>query len=247
MIDKSLVKLRFEKSLETYDENAFIQKLMAKKLVRMLGVNSVEKILEIGCSTGLLTKEIKYGVKFNGYYANDIVEKSAKYFKEIIPQGIFIKGDIENITLINSYDLIVSNAALQWCNDVESVINKLYDRLNENGILAISMFGDCNLPEIYNLFDIPNKVNKIENLKKYLSKYKNITLEEDIQKVLFDNPIDVLKHLKYTGVNAITNYSLNKSKLKMFEEKYLNLYSKDNKVGLTYNPIYIIIKKIDGI
>ena len=36
MIDKALVKTRFAKSLDTYDENALIQKIMASKLVSLL-------------------------------------------------------------------------------------------------------------------------------------------------------------------------------------------------------------------
>ena len=44
------------KCITKYDENAKIQKRMAEKLFSLLERNDFDKILEIGCGTGLLTK-----------------------------------------------------------------------------------------------------------------------------------------------------------------------------------------------
>ncbi len=246
MINKSLVKLRFEKSLKTYDENALIQKLMAKKLVSMLKKKRYNSVFEAGCSTGILTREVKNNIEFENYHANDIVEKSNEYFKSIIPEGIFYNGDIEEINIQGHYDLIISNACLQWCSDIKSTADKLYSSLNEGGTLAISVFGSENLKEIKKIFDISNGIPSTKEFIQDLSEYNFINIKEDINELLFDTPLDVLKHLKYTGVNAIQNYTLTKSKLKHFEEQYNNLYSRDGKVYLTYNPIYIVLEKFEN-
>ena len=171
MIDKALVKTRFAKSLETYDDNALIQKNMASKLVSFLEKKEFYSILEVGCATGVLTREIVQHINFECFSANDIVEKSRDYITTIIDNFEFISGDIETVSFSQKYDLIISNACLQWCNDLPQTIDKLYGLLNDDGILAFSVFGDENLVEINDLFQIKNKFYPIPELKIYLKKY----------------------------------------------------------------------------
>ena len=241
MIDKSLVKKRFKKSLGSYDDNAYVQKITAKKLIQLLPQKIYESVFEAGCATGILTREIEKTLKFNFFTANDIVEESGNFINSIIKNNIFIAGDIEEIYLGQKYDLIISNACLQWCNNIELTIEKLINSLKPNGILAISIFGDDNLKEITDIFNIKNKTYSMKNLKKNLEKYNILSYHEEIIKQEFNSPVELLKSLKLTGVNAVKEIKLTKTKLKEFEEKYKKLYTQNEKAILTYNPVYILI------
>ena len=243
MIDKSLVKKRFKKSLKTYDENAIVQKKMAKELISLLPKKEYNKIFEIGCATGILTKEIEDKLIFSELYLNDIVEESKKYVQEIYKECNFIAGDIENIDLNKKYNLIISNACLQWCSNIEDTLSKLINALDDGGILAISIFGEDNLKEIKSIFNIGNEISSISSMENFLNTQKIIIKKEDKIKIDFETPMEVLKHLKYTGTNAIKEIKLTKTKLKDFEQKYKENYTQNNKVYLTYNPIYIICTK----
>ena len=53
MINKELVKKRFSKSLDTYEDNAFVQKEMGAKLISLLEKKEFNTIFEIGCASGL--------------------------------------------------------------------------------------------------------------------------------------------------------------------------------------------------
>lgn len=243
MIDKLLVKKRFKKSLKTYDENAIVQKKMAKELISLLPKKEYNKIFEIGCATGILTKEIADKLIFSELYLNDIVEESKKYVQEIYKECNFIAGDIENIDLNKKYNLIISNACLQWCPNIEETLSKLINALDDGGILAISIFGEDNLKEIKSIFNIGNEISSISSMEKFLNTQKIIAKKEDKIKIDFETPMEVLKHLKYTGTNAIKEIKLTKTKLKDFEQRYKENYTQNNKVYLTYNPIYIICTK----
>lgn len=243
MIDKSLVKRRFKKSLVTYEDNAVVQKQMAKKLIDLLPMNSFDNVLEIGCSTGVLTNMLAENLNCGKITVNDIVAESKKYIDNILFDYTFISGDIETIQIKNKYDLIISNACLQWCNDIKGIINKLYNSLNNGGIIAVSIFGDSNLKELRNTFDIKEKAYSMKELKNFLKIYPNTNITEDTIELNFKNLREILQHLKLTGANAVTEYTLTKTALKNYEEQYDNNYSKDGHVILTYNPVYIIIGK----
>ena len=238
MKNKSLIKKRFSKSLKTYDDNAFIQKQTAEKLISLLPETSYEKVFETGALTGILTKELIKKIKFNSYTYNDIIPEAKFYIDKIIPEAEFFEGDIEEISLSEKFNLIISNASLQWCSDIYKTISKLTEHLNEGGILAFSIFGSKNLKEIKRFFDIDNQYADIERLKE---KYNLINYISEEIKIYFDNPVDIIKHFKLTGVNALKEVSLTKSRLKEFEEEYGKKYSQGDKVYLTYNPVYIIL------
>ena len=96
MINKELVHDRFAKNLDNYNENAKIQKRMAERLLTFVKNRSPKKVLEIGCGTGFLTKQINENLKFESYRAIDIVEECKTYIQEISQNIIFTPADIEN-------------------------------------------------------------------------------------------------------------------------------------------------------
>ena len=64
MINKELMRDRFAKNLDSYNDNAKVQKRMAEKLITMVKNKAPQKILEIGCGTGFLTELINKNLKF---------------------------------------------------------------------------------------------------------------------------------------------------------------------------------------
>lgn len=234
-MNKELIHSRFSKTLATYNENAKIQKRMAEKLVELAKRKAYENILEIGCGTGLLTELTVKKFEYKNYTAIDLVEECAEYINRISPDITFINCDIENFLpqTNEKYDLIISNAALQWVNDFEGVINSLKKRLNKNGELIFSTFGKENFREISFITNTQLEYYSIKDLEEM---FPNSYIYPEIYVMAFDSPKDVLNHLKLTGVNAIENKSWTKKDLINFENGYRNLCP--TRPTLTYNPIY---------
>ena len=67
-------------------------------------------------------------------------------------------------------------------------------------------------------------------------------LEEKTETLLFDSPMDILKHIKDSGTNGIQTINWTVKKLRDFERFYTLKFNENEKVRLTYNPIYVILK-----
>ena len=236
MIDKNLIHDRFAKNLESYNEHAKIQKRMAERVMSFVKNKSPKTILELGCGTGFLTKLIKENLNYENFTAIDIVGECKSYINSIDSNIEFIPYDIEEFlkTESRTYDLIISNASLQWVEDFEGVINSLKEHLNPNGELIFSTFGKENFREIYHILGTTLNYFSIQELQQM---FPSAEIVPEIHIMAFENAKEVLRHLQNTGVNAIEQQQWTKGDLAKFENAYLNICAK--RPMLTYNPIYI--------
>ena len=244
-MNKELIQKRFEKKLSRYNKNAKIQKIMSDKLISLnfdLWKRDFESVLEIGCGTGLFTQGILNQLKYKKYVTIDIVPECKNYIEKISNKIEFYPCDAEEyLENCGNFDLIISNASLQWIEKLPEFVEKIFGKLNNNGAIIFSVFGKDNFKEIKTVtglsLDYYSKGEWEEMLKNYDCK-----IDEEIVELAFNTPKDVLKHIQNTGVNAISHKSWTKGDLIDFEQKYNALCK--NKPVLTYNPIYIKLIKI---
>ena len=227
---------RFERNIENYNNNAFIQKDITKNLINLLQKNynkNFNNIFEIGCGTGFLTNEIYKNIKCKKLFLNDLYDIKLKCDK-------FYLGNIENIDLPDKLDLVLSSSVLQWIKNIDNLLFKINKSLINNGLFVGSMFINKNFYEIKDIFNIGLDYFNNENLKLFFEKYFDIVYyEEVIKEIKFDNFTDILKHIKNTGVNNIQNFTLTKTMLK----NYSNIYNEKYKNILTYDYNFFILKK----
>lgn len=239
-MNKELIQQRFGKKLPIYNTHARIQKQMAEKLINLVS-GKKQTVLEIGCGTGLLTELVNKKLQFQKYIALDIVSGCEEFIKKINKEIEFVNCDIESyIQNENKYDLIISNASLQWIENMPNFIQRLYDKLNDDGTLLFTTFGTENFREIYYVIGKTLPYYSMQELQQNLSNLSPI-IEEEIRVMAFKTPKDVLKHIQNTGVNAISSESWTKKDLENFEKGYNNFCA--NHPTLTYNPIYVKIQK----
>ncbi|MCR5266316.1 MAG: malonyl-ACP O-methyltransferase BioC [Cyanobacteria bacterium RUI128] len=240
-MEKELIKKRFAKSLPTYKESAVVQEIMAENLVNMLPENDYDNILELGSGCGLLTKKIADNIRFKKYYAVDMVRECEKYIRKISTDIDFIQADIEDFIPSETVDLILSNASLQWLDDLENFIQKMKNHLNKNGIFGFTVFGKDNYKELKTILKSNLKYYSIDEVEKICSGYEVLNISEDKNILDFETPKDVLYHIRNTGVNALSQTHWTKRDLKQFIEDYNRVC--DNKITLTYHPIYVVLRK----
>ncbi len=238
---------QFKKTLLTYESNALVQNDMAESLITLLknktGI-AYNRTLEIGCGTGLLTKKIINDFAINELFLNDIIDKYDTLIQKRVHKNfIIVQGDIEELSNIpDNLDLIISNATFQWIDDQPALISKLETKLNNNGILAFTSFGRDHFNEIKALTNIG--LDYIDcDFYKTLNKYELIHCSTETTQLWFPDPVSVLHHIKFSGVNGIETPKWTKGKLDAFCKSYIKRFNTLKGVPLTYNPTFIILKK----
>ncbi|CAM2394806.1 malonyl-ACP O-methyltransferase BioC [Fusobacterium nucleatum] len=222
--------MNFNKHYNVYEKYSLAQKQVAKNLLDYMGKSNIfdtkiNSIFEIGCGTGIFTKEYRKYFLHSDLILNDIFD--VREFIKDIDYNIFIQENIEELDIPKS-DLVVSSSVFQWIKDKDSLIRNIAENTDN---LCFSSYVSGNLIEIKNHFDISLDYLNIEEFKEILKKYfSSVKSYSETIKLDFEAPMSVLKHLKYTGVTGFQRTSI--SKIKTFKDNIL-----------TYEVAYFICQK----
>ena len=187
----------------------------------------VDSALEIGSGTGFLTRRMLELYPHALWTINDLVEQSADFLEPYAAghDVRYLWGDAETIALPDRLDLIASASAVQWFDDLPRFARKAGNLLETEGYIVLSTFGPENFREIKAVTD--------EGLDYYT------------RSLAFDTPLDVLRHIRATGVNSIRHARWTKRELSDFETRYRNGFrNAEGQVTLTYHPVLLIAEKL---
>ncbi|MDH3391996.1 MAG: methyltransferase domain-containing protein, partial [Desulfobulbaceae bacterium] len=216
-------------------------------LLRLLdrhGGKKIHRVLEIGCCTGLLTRKLtEHYSEIYELVLNDLVESFAvQAGNQIgIPAISFLAGDIETIPLTGPFDLIISSSTFHWVHDLEGLLKKLADNMAPGATLAFSMYGPDNLEEIRELTGIGLNYFSLQEVQAMVEKHFTLDYSDQQRELFhFATPLEVLNHLRQTGVNAVSRKPWTPGRLQRFKDEYIEKFSDDRGVRLTYHPLYLV-------
>ena len=238
------IRQSFQESLETYRREAAVQQRIAETLACRIvqHVPPPTRLLEIGCGTGFLTENLRPWSRSSTYYLNDLNEEAGYLFDR---RYRFIGGDAETMDLPGDLDAIVSASTFQWLHNLSVFFAKAFGLLRSNGVLAFSTFGPAHFQELRKLTGNGLTYFSQEDLAACLEK-KNFQLlfshEEKIT-LYFDQAVDVLRHLRKTGVSGSFRSPWSVKHFREFQARYEELFSSGKGLPLTFHPIFLIAKK----
>ncbi len=241
--DPKIIKKQFKKSIDVYEQHAVVQAIMADKLINALPLYDYSSILELGCGSGVLTRKLIQKVRFDKYYANDIVEKSKVYIDKILQDYVFLGGNALRLQVNGKFNLIISNALFQWFDNLEKSLDYFKTFLNKDGIIAFTTFSPDNYKEINVLTGLTLEYKSIDEIREILDKNFEIKYLENFEYTMhFQNPLEVLVHMKNTGVNALSSKPLGIKDIKIFCDNYKASFPD---LTLTYSPIIAVARLKD--
>ncbi|EOR05598.1 malonyl-ACP O-methyltransferase BioC [Acinetobacter genomosp. 15BJ] len=247
-INKALVAQRFAKAGQSYVEHAVVQKQISAQLFEYFKTycpQNLHSVLEIGCGSGNLTHLLESYFQVEQLFLNDLYADVDQHFINLKHVNWLI-GDIEQLTLPQSLDAVISSSALQWMLDLPALLQRVYAALKPNAYFCFSTFGPDNLTEIKQLTGQGLNYVGLESLKRQLEQqgFEILLIQQDHKQVYFDHPKSVLQHLKATGVTATAqSHRWTKQSLQQFYSDYQQFYDEQG-FGLTYHPIYVIARRI---
>jgi malonyl-ACP O-methyltransferase BioC len=247
MIDKKRILQSFQRAADSYEEQAMIQHKVADYLLNILQEchsNEINRVLEIGCCTGLLTRKLAAQYpEIMEIVLNDLVESFVTRAGDLpgVTAVSFLTGDIETLPLSGRFDLIISSSTFHWIHDLDKVLHKLSGHLNPGATLAFSLYGPDNLQEIRELTGLGINYSSLAQVRQMVSRYFTVDhSSEQLETFYFKNPGEVLTHLRQTGVNALSNTPWTPRRLQRFKEEYRKNFSAPQGVRLSYHPLYLL-------
>jgi malonyl-CoA O-methyltransferase len=245
---KRKIKHHFNRASNSYDKVASIQKQSAELLVQKLQEFDSsfypQTILDLGTGTGCIAEILLPHYQNSLYMLNDIAPKMIEIVENKFLDRDNFKfhvGDIENDNF-QDHNLIISNLALQWTNNLEKTLEKFYKKSN---ILAFSCLLDGtfkewdNIVRSCNITSVIKKYPKEKVLISFLNKLNPKTYHFDSMEFqpTFPNNRSFMYYLKSLGVtasNGVMPINILKSLIK----------EPDNEFTVTYKIFFGIMKRI---
>jgi len=129
-----------------------------KKLVDLINVQQGNKVLDIACGTGAVTKKLTQKVGKSGYVVGADTSvtaiKIAKKWNENASNLLLINSDAENFSFKEKFDIITCQYALFFFPNAIKALKNMRNSLKESGKLGISVHGHKDrVPFFGNIID----------------------------------------------------------------------------------------------
>lgn len=181
-LDKRLLRRSFERAATSYDGCAVLQREVCERMLSRLTYikHNPALILDAGSGTGFGTRQLQAYYPQANLIPLDIAlpmhiqARAHQSESGALPEWLrwlpFSKhsrnfsvcGDIEQIPFRDAcVDMIWSNLAIQWCNDLKETFSQAYRILNAGGLLMFSTFGPDTLKELRQAFKAADRYNHV--------------------------------------------------------------------------------------
>jgi trans-aconitate 2-methyltransferase len=116
-------------------------------LLRLIEPSDASRVVDLGCGTGELTVQAHRQLDARQTIGIDNSSTMLARAHDLHVEGVtFRHGDITTFTDENSFDVVLSNAALQWLPDHAAVLARWTRALRPNGQLAVQLPSNADHP-----------------------------------------------------------------------------------------------------
>jgi len=264
---KRAIRRSFESAAARYDDSAFLQQEIARRLDERLEVMKLDprRLLDAGCGTGfalpLLNRRYPRAAQFGLDLAhNMLVEARRRLPRPSLLQraGALFSGhgaplacgDMASLPFgHDSFDLIWSSLALQWLDDPEATFKEMRRVLRPGGLFLFASFGPDTLKELRTAFaglDGYGHVNRfidMHDLGDALvhAGFANPVMEMEYITLTYNDVRGLLRDLKGIGAHTVLDGRreglMGRAEWRRLTENY-ERFRRDGRLPATYEVIY---------
>ena len=193
----------FSRFANLYDRYNTIQSRVAKRLTSKIDIKDYNRVLDIGCGSGLIYKNIIKSIKFNEFVALDFSKKmldihpTSKNIKKIYFD--FNNREDFNTLKNSSYDFIISSSALQWSRDLDMTLKEI-SRLSN--LFYFSIFTSGTFRTLHQIAGIKSPIYDKEYIEEVVNRYYISSFELINYRLKFSNIYEMLRYIKRSGVSG---------------------------------------------
>jgi malonyl-CoA O-methyltransferase len=219
-LDKKLIRRSFANAAESYDGMANLQRQVGRELIKQVLSAEQSMILDVGCGTGFFTEQLFNKFTTANIIALDIAEPMLSRVRQRQLAGSlqWVCADAESLPFVGEcVDSVVSNLALQWCQELKGTLAGMQRILRPGGQLVFSTFGTsalCELKMAWALVDEHAHVNKfcsVQDIEKILQAcgFENIEVFSHVYHSKYASVLELMRELKGIGAHNV-NQARNK-------------------------------------
>lgn len=226
-IDKRLMRRAFERAAHSYDQAALLQREVSQRLLERLDLVKLAPavVLDVGCGTGNGTRALARRYPEARALGLDIAQtmlqvarqgdtwwrRKLAFLSGSVPQ--YIGGDLERLPLPTaSVNLLCSNLALQWCDDLPAAFAEFRRVLAPGGLLMFSTFGPDTLRELRQAFsglDGHTHVNRFMDMHDVgdelsYAGFSTPVMDMEFLTLTYTDLMGLLRELKAIGAHNVT-------------------------------------------
>lgn len=242
-VDKDLVSGRFASAASSYEREAEVQREVAETLLdsaRTALSGTGLSVLEIGSGTGVLTKlyqPMLSGVRISLW---DLAPAPVPATQD---NTIAIKACDAEIELrrlpASSVDILFSSSTIQWFNSPRRFIRDVVRVLSPGGRAFISCYIDGTIPQLAMLPGASSMhYPQLDDVLQSLDGAECDTFSREFT-LSFGSAAEALAHMRATGVNSIARKAMSVADTR----RLMRMLEVDGKAVLTFNTLFIIIRK----
>lgn len=255
-ISKKNIANSFAQAASSYDEYAVLQREVADRLLAKVScLQGPERILDLGSGTGYCTEILRSIFPEAEIISLDIAEGMLSYARTKNKVDS-VCADAEALPFIEqSFDLIVSSLAIQWCKFYPKLFEDLQRILCSGGEMYLSTFGTGTLQELKQAWQKVDNYVHVNNFveKEVLEKcfadcaYSDIDIEQSVTHRYYPSLKSLTRELKAIGAHNMNQGQAKglggrqkiSSLKRSFEEKYIPGLG----IPVTYDIYYIHLSK----
>jgi len=201
----SKVIKEFSRFAHQYNAHNMIQAQVAKRLVSKLSSSAYGNILDLGCGSGEVFKNLQTSsTSFQMFTALD----SSQSMLDLHPQtGVvtkvcanFNEKDFLHTLPRDKYDLLISASAIQWSEDLDFTLKAL-SSLCDKAYMAI--FTSGTFATLHKVGNVSSPIYSAKVLEEKIEKYyENVHFELHTYTLHFDSVRDMFRYIKKSGVST---------------------------------------------